>query len=87
MNQKGPVPAITLNNINWQHPVFGMTLLHCACAVNNLEAVKILIDNGAKIIPDSRGRMPSIIAAECEASDELLDYIAEAEERAEVNEG
>jgi hypothetical protein len=67
--------------LNVFHPVFGMTLLHAACATDNLLALRSLVRDGAPFVPDRQGRFPSIIAAECEASDELLDFVAEMEEQ------
>jgi hypothetical protein len=67
--------------INVFHPMFGMTLLHAACATDNLLALRSLVRDGAAFVPDRQGRFPSIIAAECEASDELLDFVAEKEEQ------
>jgi ankyrin repeat protein len=60
----------------------GMNALHIAVGRNNLEVVKLLVDAGIQFIPDKEGRMPSLIAALCDASEELQDYIAEAEEKA-----
>ena len=42
-------------------------------------AAAILEDAGARIGPDRSGRWPTVIAAECRTSDELCDYIVEAE--------
>jgi hypothetical protein len=70
------------DHINLLHPVYGMTLLHLACAIGNLPAAKLLVERGAQFIPDSQGRMPSIIAADAEASPELCDFIVEAEAKA-----
>jgi hypothetical protein len=69
-------------DIDTIHGQFPMTLLHAACAVDNFPAVKIIVEHGARFIPDGQGRMPSIIAVECEASEELCDYIVEQEEAA-----
>jgi ankyrin repeat protein len=61
----------------------GMTALHIAVGRNNLEIARILVERGASFIVDKQGRMPSTVAAECEVSEELCDFIAEAEARAE----
>jgi uncharacterized protein len=61
----------------------GMTALHIAVGRNNLEIARILVERGASFIVDKQGRMPTTIAAECEVSEELSDFIAEAEARAE----
>lgn len=60
----------------------GMTALHIAVGRNNLEIARILVEHGASFIADKRGRMPSTVAAECEVSEGLCDFIAEAEARA-----
>lgn len=69
-------------DINTRHPVTGMTALHLAVGRDNLAMTKLLVEAGAKFIPDNEGRMPSVIAAEMEVSDELADYIVEAEANA-----
>jgi uncharacterized protein len=63
-------------------PATGMNALHIAVGRNNLELTKMLIAAGIEIIPDKEGRMPSLIAGICKVSDELADYIYEAESRA-----
>ena len=63
-------------------PATGMNALHIAVGRNNLRMTKILVEHGAKFIPDAHGRFPSVIAAEMEVSDELADYIVEAEANA-----
>lgn len=63
--------------------VTGMTALHWAVGCNHLELVRFLVERGASFVPDKQGRMPTTIAAECEVSEELCDFIAEAEARAE----
>lgn len=61
----------------------GLTALHLAVGRNKLDVVKYLVNQGASFIPDRYGRMPTTIAAECEVSEELCDFIAVAEARAE----
>lgn len=61
----------------------GMTVLHVAVGRDHLELARFLVERGARFLPDKQGRMPSTIAAECEVSEELCDFIAEAEARAE----
>ena len=61
----------------------GMTALHLAVGRNHIDLVRMLVGRGASFVPDKQGRMPTTIAAECEVSEELCDYIAEAEARAE----
>jgi ankyrin repeat protein len=59
-----------------------MNALHIAVGRDNLELTKLLIEAGIEIIPDKEGRMPSLIAGICRASDEVADAIYEAERRA-----
>ena len=63
--------------------VTGMTALHLAVGRDHLALVRLLVERGASFVLDKQGRMPTIIAAECEVSEELCDFIAEAEARAE----
>lgn len=61
-------------------PETGLSVLHVAVGTNNLALVRLLIEEGkAPIGPDRQGRWPTLIAAECCASEELCDYIAEKE--------
>ena len=61
-----------------------LTALHLAIGRNHLDVVKYLIeDAGAPIKPDGFGRWPSVIAAQCRASDDLSEYIVECEAAAE----
>jgi ankyrin repeat protein len=62
-------------------PVTGLTALHIAIGRNDLSLTKLLVQAGAAFCPDKQGRMPSTIAALMEVNDELLDYVAEMEER------
>jgi ankyrin repeat protein len=70
-------------DINRPDALTGLTALHLAVGRNALDAVRLLVDRGAKFVPDGFGRMPSVIAAECEVDDDLADYILEAEAAAE----
>jgi hypothetical protein len=63
-------------------PRTGMNALHLAVGRSNLDITKLLVETGIKFVPDKEGRMPSVIAAVMEVSDELADYIYEAESRA-----
>lgn len=63
--------------------VTGMTALHLAVGRNHLDLARFLVEYGATFVPDKQGRMPTTVAAECEVSEELCDFIAEAEARAE----
>jgi ankyrin repeat protein len=60
-----------------------MTALHIAAGRDHLRLAQILVEHGASFVPDRQGRMPSTIAAECEASEEMCDFIVEAEAKAE----
>lgn len=62
------------------HEPTGMQALHIATGLDNLPLVRLLVEDWkASFGPDQVGRWPSVIAAECEVSEETLDYIAEAE--------
>lgn len=61
----------------------GMAALHVAVGRNDLAMVKFLVERGASFFADSHGRWPSTIASLCEVSEELCDYIADAEARAD----
>jgi uncharacterized protein len=63
--------------------VTGMTALHLAVGRDHLALARFLVERGASFVLDKQDRMPTIIAAECEVSEELCDFIAEAEARAE----
>jgi hypothetical protein len=65
----------------------GLTALHLAVGRNALDVVKFLVGQGASFVPDRLGRMPTTIAAECEVSEELCDFIVEAEAAAEARAG
>jgi ankyrin repeat protein len=58
----------------------GLTALHIAIGVESLPIARLLVSAGAAFIGDRYGRMPSLLAADCRASDELLDFILNAEE-------
>jgi uncharacterized protein len=62
----------------------GMTALHLAVGCNHLDVARILVERGASFVLDKQGRMPTTIAAECEVSEELCDFIVEAEAAAET---
>ncbi len=60
----------------------GMAALHTAIGFNRLDMVKLLVDAGARFFPDKEGRWPSLIAVDCEADEELVDYVVQEERRA-----
>jgi len=68
--------------LEMKDPRTGLTALHIAVGRNDLKMARMLVEAGAEFVPDNEGRMPSLIAALCEAGEELQDYIAEAEEKA-----
>jgi uncharacterized protein len=61
----------------------GHTALHMAVAGDHIDIVRVLVEHGASFVPDGRGRMPTTIAALCEVSADLCDFIVEAEAAAE----
>lgn len=63
----------------------GMSDLHIAVGLNQLDQVRALVTAGAKFFPDNEGRWPSLIAALCETSEEMQDYVAEQERKAETD--
>jgi ankyrin repeat protein len=79
--QPGRTQSKDVNAVNEQ----GMSPLHIAIGQNDIRWVRSLIEQGAKFFPDKEGRWPSTIAALMEVDDELQDYIADEEEKAEQN--
>jgi ankyrin repeat protein len=69
--------------VNFADPRNGLTALHIAVGRDHLALAKYLVASGAKFVPDNQGRTPTTVAAECEVSDEMCDFIAEAEAKAE----
>ena len=69
--------------LNFIDPATGMNALHIAVGRNHLYMARYLVEKGIAFVPDNQGRMPTTIAAECEVSDEMCDFIAEAEAKAE----
>lgn len=58
----------------------GLSALHIAVAMNDLPLTKYLVEEaGAPFVPDGFGRLPTVVAAQCEASEELAEYIFEKE--------
>jgi ankyrin repeat protein len=72
--------ADAINNVDAN----GMSQLHIAIGFNDLDQVRALVIAGAKFFPDNEGRWPSLIAAICETSEEMQDYVAEQERKAEA---
>jgi ankyrin repeat protein len=69
--------------INFVDNQTGLTALHIAVGRDHLDIAKYLVEQGASFLPDKQGRTPTTVAAECEVSDEMCDFIAEAEAKAE----
>jgi ankyrin repeat protein len=72
-----------LTTIDFADDTTGLTALHIAVGTDNLRTAKFLVERGASFLADKRGRMPTTVAAECEVSDAMCDFIAEAEAKAE----
>ncbi len=67
-------------NVNAAEPESGLTALHIAVGTNNLPLVKELVENwDAQFTRDRQGRWPSYIAADCDVSDELCEYLLDRE--------
>ena len=63
-------------------PDTGLSALHIAVGQNDLVLCRFLLEeHGAQLLADRFGRMPSVIAIDCRADDELFEFIAENEER------
>jgi ankyrin repeat protein len=72
-----------LTTVDFADDATGLTALHIAVGTDSLRTAKFLVERGASFLADKRGRMPTTVAAECEVSDEMCDFIAEAEAKAE----
>lgn len=67
-------------DINAIHGPTGLTPLHAAVGTDQRALVKKLVEEReAAFRRDKFGRWPSLVAAECQVSDELCDYIVAAE--------
>jgi hypothetical protein len=60
----------------------GLTALHLAVGRNALDVVIFLVCQDALFVPDRLGRMPTTIAAECQVSEVMCDFIVDAEAEA-----
>jgi ankyrin repeat protein len=69
--------------VSFADPRNGLTALHIAVGRDHLAMARYLVERGAKFLPDHQGRTPTTVAAECEVSDAMCDFIAEAEAKAE----
>jgi ankyrin repeat protein len=58
----------------------GLSPLHVAVGLNNLELVQLLLDRGARCRKDFLDRRPSNIAVTCGASPEICDLVCDAED-------
>lgn len=65
--------------MNATDPRTDLTALHIAVSTNNLSLTKILIEDWhAEIKADTRGRWPTMLAAEAQVDDALSDFVVEA---------
>jgi hypothetical protein len=63
-----------------------MQAVHMATGFNNLPLVKLLTEKwNATYCPDRHGRCPSLISALCETSEEMQDYVCEAERKWDIS--
>jgi hypothetical protein len=70
-------------DVNTADHLTGLTALHIAIGTNNLSLTRTLIEEfDAAIKPDGRGRLPSVIAAECRVDDHLSAYVMKVEAKA-----
>ncbi len=71
------------NDVNATDGQTGLSALHLAVASNNMELTTALVEkHAASFFSDKAGRWPSLIAAEMTGvSEELSDYVVEAEAR------
>lgn len=67
-------------DVEYMEPQTKLAALHMAVGRDHLELARYLIEEaGAQLKPDGYGRLPSVIAAQCRASDELSDFVTERE--------
>jgi len=58
----------------------GLTALHIAVAMNDLALAKYLIEEAhAPFVADGFGRLPTVVAAQCQVGEDLAEYIFEKE--------
>lgn len=71
-------------DVNAVDPDTGLSALHIAVGQNDLALCRFLIEEqGARLFADRFGRMPSVVAIDCRADDDVFDFIAEKEIEAE----
>lgn len=69
-------------DVNMVDQATGLSALHVAVGTNNLDLTKTLVEeHGAAFFADCYGRWPSLIALRHAKSEELVDYVCEAEAR------
>lgn len=67
-------------DVNAIEPETGMSALHITVGMNDLALTRKLVETGKVLFfADAFGRMPSVVAIECDVDDELADYITEVE--------
>lgn len=70
-------------DVNTADPLTGLSALHIAIGTNNLSLTRTLVEDWDAVIqPDGRGRLPSVIAAECRVDEKLSEYVAKVEAKA-----
>lgn len=66
----------------------GLSALHIAVGSNDLSACRFLIEeHKAGFFADRFGRLPTVVAIDCRADDELFAFIAEKEAEAQESAG
>ncbi len=67
-------------DVNMADEQTGLTALHVAVGTGNLPLARMLVEEwNAAFLPDKFGRHPSVVAAQCNISNEVGDYIVRKE--------
>ena len=67
-------------NVNAIDKRTGLAALHIAVGANDLGFARFLVEEAnAQFFADGFGRMPSIVAIDCRADDDVFNFIAEKE--------
>jgi len=67
-------------DVEYMEPQTKLAALHLAVGRDHLDLVKYLLEEvGAQLRPDGFGRWPSVIAAQCRASDAVSDFVVDRE--------
>ena len=68
-------------DVNTRENGSGLTPLHIAVGTNNSSLTQLLVQKySSSFGPDSFGRWPTVVAAECRVSGDLCDFVVQAEE-------